>query len=114
MKYRYGGIKLMKGKNRLFILMVAIGIFCYGCTSVGTEENPASEVNEEDIESESPKETEHGRQVSYEEYSGNWTTGGISFNSAVLDGGERMNLVQSYWKQHHRKRLHQKQFLQNQ
>lgn len=25
--------------------------------------------------------------MSYEEYSGNWTTGGITYNSAFLDGG---------------------------
>ena len=36
----------MKRKNRFFVLIVAIGIFCCGCTSLVTEENPASEINE--------------------------------------------------------------------
>lgn len=77
----------MKRKNRFFVLIVAIGIFCCGCTSLVTEENPVSEVNEEGIESESLKETDHDQQMSYEEYNGNWTTGGITYNSAFLDGG---------------------------
>lgn len=77
----------MKRKNSFFVLMVAVGIFCCGCTSLVTEENPASEVNEGGIESESIKETNHDQQVSYEEYNGNWTTGGITYDSVFLDGG---------------------------
>ena len=77
----------MKSKNRLFVLIATIGFSCCGCTSLVTEENPVSEVNEEGIESESLKETDHDQQVSYEEYNGNWTTGGITYNSAFLDGG---------------------------
>ena len=77
----------MKSKNRLFVLIAVIGIFCCGCTSVITEEKPASGVNEGDIESESLNETNDDQQVRYEEYNGNWTTGGITYNSAFLDGG---------------------------
>ena len=47
----------MKSKNRLFVLITVIGIFCCGCTSSVTVENPVFEVNEESIESGSPKET---------------------------------------------------------
>ena len=78
---------MMKSENRLFVLIAVIGIFCCGCTSAITEENAASGVTEGGIESERLNETNHDQQVSYEEYSGNWTTEGISYHSAVLDGG---------------------------
>ena len=78
---------MMKSENRLFVLIAVIGIFCCGCTSAITEENPASGVTEGGIESENLNKTNHDQQVSYEEYSGNWTTEGISYHSAVLDGG---------------------------
>ena len=83
----------MKSKNRLFVLIAAIGIFCCGCASVTTKENPDSEVNGASIESESHDETNHDQQVSYEEYSGNWTTGGVSYNSAFLDGGTAFSVT---------------------
>ena len=83
----------MKNKNIFFVLITVIGIFCCGCTSVGTEENPVSEMNEEDVESESLIETDHGRQIGYEEYNGNWTTGGISYDSAILDGGTAFSVT---------------------
>ena len=84
---------MMKSKNRLFVLIAAIGIFCGGCISLITEENTVLEVNEEDIESESLKETNQGQQVNYEEYNGNWTTEGISYHSAVLDGGTALSVT---------------------
>ena len=77
----------MKIRNRFFVLIATIGIFCCGCTSLVTEEDRVSEVNEGGIESESIKETNHAQQWSYEEYNGYWTTGGITFDSAFLDGG---------------------------
>lgn len=36
----------MKSKNRIFALITAIGILCCGCTSLITEKNTVSEVNE--------------------------------------------------------------------
>ena len=84
---------MMKSKNKLFVLIAAIGIFCCGCTSLTTEENTVLEVNEKDIESESLKETNQGQQVNYEEYNGNWTTEGISYHSAVLDGGTALSVT---------------------
>ena len=83
----------MKSKNRFFALIATIEIFCCGCTSLVTDDNSASEANEEGIESESLKETNHDQQVSYEEYSGNWTTGGITYNSAFLDGGTAFSVT---------------------
>ena len=83
----------MKGKNRFFVLIIAVGIFFCGCTSLDTEDNKVSEVTEESIESESPEETNHDKQMSYEEYSGNWTTEGISYNRAVLDGGTALSVT---------------------
>ena len=84
---------MMKSKNRFFVLIAVIGIFCCGCTSVTAEESTASEVNGERIESESHNETNHDQQVSYEEYSGNWTTGGIAYHSAILDGGTAFSVT---------------------
>ena len=39
----------MKSKNRLFVLIAAIGIFCCGCASVIPEESPISEANEASV-----------------------------------------------------------------
>ena len=83
----------MKSKNRLYVLVAAIGIFCCGCASVIPKESPISEVNEASVESDSIEETKDDPQESYDEYSGNWTTGGISYHSAILDGGTALSVT---------------------
>lgn len=74
----------MKSKNKLFVLIAAIGIFCCGCASEITEESLISEVNEASVGSDSFEETKDDSQESYDEYSGNWPTGGISYHSEIL------------------------------
>ena len=74
-------------------MIAVIAIFCCGCTSLVTEENTASEVNEGGIESESLKETDHEQQVSYEEYSGNWTSIFALYRYMNHEKGSRANPI---------------------
>lgn len=77
----------MKGKNKIVALIVAIGIFCCGCAFEAAEESPVSEVNEESTGLENVNEVNNDEKVSYDQYSGNWTTEGVSYNSVLFDGG---------------------------
>lgn len=77
----------MKCKERLILLIAVVGVYCCGCAADNHEERPGSETNAGNIESESREKTNQDQQESYDEYSGSWTTGGVSYNSVLFDGG---------------------------
>lgn len=77
----------MKCKERLILLIAVVGVYCCGCAAENHEERPGSETNVGNIESERKEETNQDQQESYDEYSGSWTTGGVSYNSVLFDGG---------------------------
>lgn len=77
----------MKSKIRVLLLIAVMGTLCYGCVSETTEESLTSDVNEEKVESDSMEQADFDQQESYEEYSGSWTTEGVSSFRVLLEGG---------------------------
>ena len=83
----------MKGKNKIVALIAAIGIFCCGCAFEAAEESPVSEVNEESTRSENFNEVNSDEKESYDQYSGNWTTGGVSYHDVIYQGGTAFSVT---------------------
>lgn len=83
----------MRSKNKIVVLIAAIGILCQGCAFETTEENSLSEVNEESVGSENVNEVNSDGKVSYDQYSGNWTTEGISYHDVIYQGGTAFSVT---------------------
>lgn len=77
----------MKSKIRRLLLIAVMGTLCCGCASESAGEIPGSGANEESAESQNMEGTDFDQLESYEEYSGSWTTEGVSNKRVLSDGG---------------------------
>lgn len=83
----------MKCKIMSILLLITVGIFFHGCASEMTEEDSISEVNEESVGSGNIEEANNDENESYDEYSGSWTTDGVSYHSVIVDGGTALSVT---------------------
>ena len=83
----------MKCKYKSILLLIAAGMFFHGCASGPAEDNSSSEVNEESVGSADVEEANNDENESYDEYSGSWTTDGVSYHSVIVDGGTALSVT---------------------
>ena len=83
----------MKCKIISIFLLITVGIFFHGCASEITEKNSGSDVNEESVNSADVEEANNDENESYDEYSGSWTTDGVSYHSVIVDGGTALSVT---------------------